>query len=243
MKQPPLRLLLASLMLVILFPAFASDRSFTQEELATFHGRDGQPAYVAVEGIVYDVTDSPRWRGGRHNGYEAGADLTEAIIGRSPHGKSIMSQMPVVGTLQGYTPSQEEPAGSSRLYSLLGMASVLLFIVVTSPYWVRTLNTKFFHIKGPRYTGTLKVLRVLHKPAGLLLLLIAAIHGYLALGTPRIHSGQLAWLAFGVTAVLGIIFYIKKKPALLKAHRKAALAAAILVAIHLIVPNILGFAA
>jgi len=53
-------------------------KEFTREELATFNGKDGNPAYVAFKGVVYDVTDSAMWGDGDHEGtHFAGADLTE----------------------------------------------------------------------------------------------------------------------------------------------------------------------
>ena len=33
-------------------------KEFTLEELAEFDGREGRPAYVAYDGMVYDVTES-----------------------------------------------------------------------------------------------------------------------------------------------------------------------------------------
>lgn len=71
----------------------------TLEELSQFTGRDGNPAYVAVEGLIYDVTDSARWRGGMHNTYRAGNDLTEAIQGASPHGERVLANVPLIGVL------------------------------------------------------------------------------------------------------------------------------------------------
>ena len=55
----------------------------TREELATYDGRDGRPAYVAVNGTVYDFTDSELWRGGNHPdlpyaGTDPGAELFQA---------------------------------------------------------------------------------------------------------------------------------------------------------------------
>ena len=79
----------------------AADRVFTAEELATYNGKDGQPAYVAVDGVVYDVTDVPQWANGEHaNGLTAGQDLTEEITNESPHGLSVLDDLPVVGTLE-----------------------------------------------------------------------------------------------------------------------------------------------
>ncbi len=73
---------------------------FTVDELAQYNGKDGNRAYVAVEGVVYDVTDVPQWAGGEHNGYSAGQDLTDAIENVSPHGVGVLDGVPVVGTLQ-----------------------------------------------------------------------------------------------------------------------------------------------
>ena len=74
--------------------------TFTLEELAEFDGKDGARAYVAVQGVVYDVTDLPRWEGGTHNGYDAGQDLTDIILNKSPHGLSTLERATKVGLLE-----------------------------------------------------------------------------------------------------------------------------------------------
>lgn len=71
---------------------------FTLAELATFDGKDGRNAYVAVDGIIYDVSDVPQWSGG-HQGLSAGQDHTAAIE-RSPHGKNVLRNLPIVGKLE-----------------------------------------------------------------------------------------------------------------------------------------------
>ena len=43
-------------------------RIFTAEELAKYNGQDGNPAYVAIDGTVYDVSNVPAWRNGKHHG-------------------------------------------------------------------------------------------------------------------------------------------------------------------------------
>lgn len=72
----------------------------TLEELEEYDGKDGQKAYVAVEGIIYDVTDIPEWQNGMHNGQVAGKDVTDAIKNQSPHGLSVLSKAEVVGKLK-----------------------------------------------------------------------------------------------------------------------------------------------
>lgn len=76
------------------------DMEFTLEELAKYNGKDGNRAYVAVDGIVYDVTDVKEWAGGSHWGkFQAGNDLTEAIKSQSPHGVAKLEGIPIVGKL------------------------------------------------------------------------------------------------------------------------------------------------
>lgn len=79
-------------------PAAGAEKTFTTEELATFNGKNGQPAYVAVEGLVYDVTNNKGWKDGKHLDYSAGMDLTELTKG-APHGVDILKDVPVVGKM------------------------------------------------------------------------------------------------------------------------------------------------
>lgn len=78
----------------------SNQKVFTKEELSKYNGQNGNPAYVAVDGTVYDVTNVPQWKGGKHNGYEAGKDLTDEIKNKSPHGVSKLNGLPVVGKLK-----------------------------------------------------------------------------------------------------------------------------------------------
>lgn len=75
-----------------------AEKTFTTAELAKFDGQDGRPAYVAVKGVVYDVSAVPVWKGGKHHGNLAGRDLTSAMP-RSIHMESVLEQIPVVGKL------------------------------------------------------------------------------------------------------------------------------------------------
>lgn len=76
--------------------------NLTKAQLREFDGKNGRPAYVAVKGVIYDVTQSRLWRGGEHDPSHgqayAGYDLT-AILDQSPHGDKYVVQFPVVGKL------------------------------------------------------------------------------------------------------------------------------------------------
>jgi predicted heme/steroid binding protein len=82
----------------------AQTEVFTLDELAQFDGRDGRAAYVAVDGVVYDVSASARWSGGKHSacglGAMAGQDLSELLAKAPSNMRSLLEKMPVVGTLE-----------------------------------------------------------------------------------------------------------------------------------------------
>mgnify|MGYP000880265447 FL=1 len=69
----------------------------TLEQLKEFNGKDGKPAYVAVDGVIYDMTKSVPWKDGMHNGFEAGNDLTKNIKEDSPHGVINLERVPAIG--------------------------------------------------------------------------------------------------------------------------------------------------
>ena len=78
----------------------SSNKTFTAEELKKYNGQNGNPAYVAVKGTVYDVTNAKKWKNGKHeNGTVAGVDLTNSMS-KSPHGESVLKDVPAVGQLK-----------------------------------------------------------------------------------------------------------------------------------------------
>lgn len=82
-------------------PSQVPDIVFTRAELAHYNGRDGQPMYVAFEGIVYDVTPSDLWVDGEHQfAHSAGDDLT-AEMDLAPHGEEVLERFPAIGRLEG----------------------------------------------------------------------------------------------------------------------------------------------
>ena len=79
-------------------PQPSADRLFTLEELSSYNGRNGNPAYVAVNGVVYDVTNIAAWGGATHFGLTAGTDVTSRFA--SCHaGQPILSKLKVVGKM------------------------------------------------------------------------------------------------------------------------------------------------
>ena len=69
---------------------------FTLEELSQYNGKNGNPSYVAVDGVVYDMTKV--FKNGTHFGHSAGEELTEGFYKK--HVKSQITKYPVVGILE-----------------------------------------------------------------------------------------------------------------------------------------------
>lgn len=101
----------------------------TLAELAQNNGQNGRPAYVAVNGTIYDVTESPRWQNGQHPpDHQAGMDLTEELAS-APHVRAVVERFPVVGTLEAEA-SAPTAGGSGKITVGIIIAAVVLAIVV-----------------------------------------------------------------------------------------------------------------
>ncbi len=127
------------------------------------------------------------------------------------------------------------------LYEILGILMIVLLVAITSPYWLRTLNRLTVKTKDKRFFQLLRFMRSLHKPLGLSLALIAILHGYLAWGSLRPHTGMLAFLGFAVTATLGGIYYKTKNKKVFRAHKTMAAVSIGLLLLHLLWPGALWY--
>jgi len=71
------------------------EKTFTAQELAQYDGQNGTPAYLAIKGIVYDVTKVQLLNDGRHHGVTPGNDVTDLFV----HNQAILNRLQVIGTL------------------------------------------------------------------------------------------------------------------------------------------------
>lgn len=69
------------------------------EDIAQFNGIGNNPAYVSINGIVYDVTDIKQWDDGKHYGLVAGKDLSEYFNSCHKGEKEILNKLRVVGKI------------------------------------------------------------------------------------------------------------------------------------------------
>lgn len=124
-------------------------------------------------------------------------------------------------------------------YRTLGYITLALLIIVTAPYWLRTLNSWTVKTKDKRFLNFLKLLRRVHKPLGIVLAVVALWHGYeiLLKYQFRLHTGVIAYAGFVVTAILGIIHWQRKNKQMFKVHKAMAAISVALVILHLLWPG------
>lgn len=60
--------------------------------------KNGAPAYVAVNGVVYDVTNNSVWKGDSHFGLNPGNDLSVNFATCHP-GALVLTRLPIIGYL------------------------------------------------------------------------------------------------------------------------------------------------
>jgi predicted heme/steroid binding protein len=110
-------------------------RDMTTEELSSFTGKDGSPAYFTYRGTIYDASGSKRWRLGLHVGkHQAGFDLTD-VLKLAPHGEDQILRLSVVGKILGSAAQERKPPHLAAFYfmtflNLFLVLAVLLIIAV-----------------------------------------------------------------------------------------------------------------
>ena len=76
-----------------------SELRLTELELRQYNGERGRPAYIAYDGVIYDVSDAPNWRGGMHREmHYPGLNLTRSLR-KAPHDASVFQRVRRVGVL------------------------------------------------------------------------------------------------------------------------------------------------
>lgn len=71
----------------------------TRRKLSLCNGTDRYEIWIAYEGLVYDVTESRLWRGGKHYEHWAGQDLTLELKD-APHTTEVFKRYPLIGKLE-----------------------------------------------------------------------------------------------------------------------------------------------
>ena len=71
---------------------------YSKSYLALRNGQDKPEIWVALDGLIYDVTESRLWKNGKHYEHWAGQDLTQELKD-APHSEKVFEKFRVVGLL------------------------------------------------------------------------------------------------------------------------------------------------
>lgn len=72
---------------------------FSKAQLALRNGQDKPQIWVALNGFIYDVSDSRLWRNGKHYEHWAGQDLTDELK-EAPHTEKVFEKFKPIGRLK-----------------------------------------------------------------------------------------------------------------------------------------------
>lgn len=71
-----------------------------RDNLERYNGEEGMPAYIAVNGIVYDITNSLEWKHGKFLGAKAGIDLSHSLSHENEEVLKMLAGFKVVGVIK-----------------------------------------------------------------------------------------------------------------------------------------------
>lgn len=71
---------------------------YTKQQLALRNGSDRPEVWIAYRGLIYDVSASRLWRGGKHYEHWAGQDLTSELPD-APHTEAVFERVQCIGRL------------------------------------------------------------------------------------------------------------------------------------------------
>lgn len=161
---------------------------FTASILAQYDGKNGSPAYVAVNGIVYDL--SSVFANGMHQGIQMGGTDASVHFESSPHSLSILEGKPVVGTFEASQPVDYLPVFTlGELAQYAGTNGTTAYIAVNGViYDVTNVFVNGTH-RGMPLGGTDATAAFSSSPHSASTLSSLTVVGSLE-GAPRIPTGQ-----------------------------------------------------
>lgn len=108
----------------------SKDTEVSKNNLSTFNGTGGKPAYIAYENKVYNVTGNTKWKGGRHFGkHIAGSDLTDAIVG-APHGPEVLERIECLGPISDSDAGEQRPGRARRIFIVMAYTNLVLIFLI-----------------------------------------------------------------------------------------------------------------
>lgn len=104
-------------------------RDMTPGQLSNFDGKEGRPAFIGYQGVIYDMTNSRLWKNGLHAAkHAAGNDLSD-MLKNAPHGEDKVLPFPQVGKLLAAGEKAVRPFHVRLFFFFAYMNLVLVFVI------------------------------------------------------------------------------------------------------------------
>ncbi len=124
------------------------------------------------------------------------------------------------------------------MFSFLGWLNVVLLGILVLPWILVRLNKYVLKTKSKAYLNFIRFLRSFHKPLGILMVIVALVHGYMAFGfNLRLHTGPVLALTAIIAMVTGGMYYKLKKKNVFLVHKIFSALAVVMLLIHLFFPR------
>lgn len=125
------------------------------------------------------------------------------------------------------------------MFRIVGWVNAALLLIVLLPWIGTKLNKWFFSGKNAALRSFVRIIRKIHKPSAVLLVIVAFVHGYMAVGGLMLHTGTVLYVSLLFTAITGIGFWRQKKKVIFKGHKFFALITSLLFLLHWLAPGAL----
>ena len=124
------------------------------------------------------------------------------------------------------------------MVTFLGWLNISLVAFKLLPFLTRRLDKYVYKNKNKSLRNASKHLAKIHPITGILFIIIAGVHGYIALDTIRLHTGYIALfmgLLLFIVAGVGMRYKFRWW---VKVHRSLAILLAVSILIHLFARNL-----
>jgi predicted heme/steroid binding protein len=74
-------------------------KEYNRQQLSLRNGQDKEEIWCAYRGIIYDLSGSGMWKGGKHYEHWAGQDLTDELP-EAPHTDAVFQKFRIIGRLK-----------------------------------------------------------------------------------------------------------------------------------------------
>jgi len=127
-----------------------------------------------------------------------------------------------------------------QIIGWLGRLNIILTLIAALLFTFRRVNKRLFNSKNTTIKKVIKFLSKMHPFTGIILVITALIHGYMALDTIfKVHTGPIAWFIIFLMMLVALFGKKYKIKNWLKFHKGLAVLFLIAILFHIFARNIM----